>query len=231
MKKGLTVSKSRKISYFAVLVALTVVLQLFANAIPIGAASINLTLVPIVITGMLLGVWYATAIGFISGIITMIQVVSGSGGFFSILFGYSPVIIIFVCVLKITAAAFVGALLFKIIKNKFIATFISAAAVPIVNTLIFVLGMLMVSGHMSEAINDLNAAAGTTVLSMESGVLAFILIGLVGFNFPIEIGANIILAPAIYNVVRIVDKSFSTANNSAVEMKNSKKESNEGEKL
>ena len=87
MKKGLTVSKSRQITYFALLVALTVVLQLFANSIPVGAASINLTLVPIVIAGMILGVWFATAIGVISGIITMIQVVSGAGGFFSVLFG------------------------------------------------------------------------------------------------------------------------------------------------
>ena len=209
MKKGLTVSKSRQITYFALLVALTVVLQLFANSIPVGAASINLTLVPIVIAGMILGVWFATAIGVISGIITMIQVVSGAGGFFSVLFGYSPVIIVLVCVLKITAAAFVGALLFETIKNKRVATFVSAAAVPMVNTLVFVLGMLIVSGHMSVAINDFNAAIGSTVFSMESGVIAFILVVLVGFNFPIEIGVNVILAPAIYNVVRIVDKRIS----------------------
>ena len=201
-------SKSRQITYFAVLTALTVVLQLFANSIPVGPASINLTLVPIVIAGMLLGVWYATAIGFTSGIITMIQVVTGAGGLFSILFSYSPVMLILICVLKITIAAFVGAWVYKIIRNKKVATFVSAAAVPVLNTLIFIIGMLIVSGYMSDAINDLNAAAGKTILSMESGVLAFIIVVLVGFNFPIEIGVNLILAPAVYRVVRIVDKNF-----------------------
>ena len=235
MNNSLFASKSRQITYFAVLAALTTVLQLFANSIPIGAASINLTLVPIVITGMILGVWYATAIGFVSGIITMIQVVSGAGGLFSILFSYSPVILILVCVLKTTIAAFVGAWIFKIIKNKTVATFISAGAVPIINTLIFILGMLIVSGYMSDAINEFNAAAGETVLSMESGVIAFILVVLVGLNFPIEIGVNILLAPAIYNVVKIVDKSFSDTENTDKTVNTSENETkdyenNEGER-
>ena len=202
MKGNQSVSLSRQITYFAILAALTVVLQLFASAIPIGdGASLNLTLIPIVVTAMLLGVWYATAIGFISGIITMIQVVSGAGGIFSVLFTYYPVVMILICVLKITVAAFIGAIVFKAIKRKFVATFVSAGIVPVVNTLIFILGMLIVSNRLPEAAIEVG-------IEMENSAFLFIILILVGVNFFIEFGVNLIVAPALYKAVRVIDKGF-----------------------
>lgn len=203
MNNGLKVSKTRRITYFAVLTAITVILQLFANAIPVGLASLNFSLIPIVVAGMLLGVWYGTALGAVSGIITTIQVVSGNGGLFSIMFMQAPVMIILICMLKITLAAFIGAFVFKVVRNKLIATFIASALVPTVNTLVFFLGMLILSGQLPSAAAEFGVSVG-------DNVLVYILEGLVGFNYFIELGINLILAPAVYRVIRVADKSFNS---------------------
>ena len=193
-------SQAKKLTYFAVLTALTVVLQLFANAIPVGTASLNFTLVPIVICGMILGVWYGAALGLVSGLITTVQVAIGQGGLFSVLFSMTPVMIVLICLLKTTAAGLLGALLFKLIKNKWVGTFVSSAIVPTVNTLIFIIGMLIVSGPLSEAAS----------FSEGQQALGFILTTLVGINYFAELALNLILAPALYRVINIVDRSLFT---------------------
>jgi len=42
----------------------------------------------------------------------------------------------------------------------------------------------------------------------EQNVLAFILVGIVTFNFFIEFAINLIVSPAIHRVIGIVDKQF-----------------------
>ena len=46
---------SRNIAFLAVLLALVIVLQIWASAIPLGATRISLTLIPIVLGAVLLG--------------------------------------------------------------------------------------------------------------------------------------------------------------------------------
>ncbi len=217
---------TRSLTYFAVLVALTIVLQLFANAIPIGAggASLNFSLLSIVLCGMLLGPWYSLALGLVSGIITTVQVATGQGGIFSIMYLETPFMMILICMLKISLAAFLGGYLFKIIKNKWVATFVSSAVVPVVNTGIFIIGMLIVNGALKNAAAEVELDA--------SNVLVFILVTLVSFNFFIELGLNIVIAPALYRSVGAIEKTVMSAKNSSeeeIEDLEDKTESEDGE--
>ena len=222
---------TRSLTYFAVLVALTVVLQLFANAIPIGAggASLNFSLLPIVLCGMLLGPWYSLALGLVSGIITTVQVATGQGWIFSIMYLETPFMLIFVCMLKISLAAFLGGFLFKIIKNKLVATFVSSAVVPIVNTGIFIIGMLIVNGALHNAVDEINKTLTPDQMLDASNVLVFILVTLVSFNFFIEFGLNLIIAPALFRAVGAIEKTVMSAKKSSEEESADQKEETESE--
>ena len=63
---------ARNVAYFAVLVALVIVLQLFASAIPMFGVTLNFSLIPIVLAGILFGMWGGGFLGLISGILTFL---------------------------------------------------------------------------------------------------------------------------------------------------------------
>ena len=198
--KNDNLSTAKKLAYFAILTALTVVLQLWASNIAIGPASLNFSLIPLVLCGMILGVWYATALGAVVGVLVLIPIITGQSQFFTPLFEITPVMIILICLIKTAAAGLLGGLLYKVIrgKNKYVATFVSALTVPTVNTLIFIIGMFIINGPLTQ-LNPLDQ--GQTLFG-------FIVVGLVSFNYFIELGLNLLLAPAIFRVIKAVDKQI-----------------------
>ncbi|MBQ9485365.1 MAG: ECF transporter S component [Clostridia bacterium] len=194
-------SKAKKLTYFAVLTALTVVLQLVGNTVRIGVVTLNFSLVPIVLCGILLGVWYGTALGAITGLIILLHGgILGADGFTNVLFATDPVIITLVCIVKTAAAGAVSAILFNVIKrrNGYAAIFTASGIVPVVNSGLFILGMLCIVPSLYNA----------GFLTEGSNAFAGIVIGFVGLNFVFEFAVNLIVAPALYRVICIVDKSF-----------------------
>ncbi len=195
MKKK-TIS-ARNIAMFAVLVALIIVLQLFASGIKIAGIPINFTLVPIVLGAILLGPLYGAALGVICGLIIFIVGAVGTDMFTFILISDHPILTFFLCILKTGVAGLVAGLLYDVIarKNSVVATFVAAGLVPVINTGIFIIGALMMSGTLkANFVQD-----GQTVLY-------FLVIGCAGVNFLVEFAINLIFAPAIASVVKIVEK-------------------------
>ncbi len=193
-------SATRKLTYFAVLTAITIVLQLVGNTVRVGIVTLNFSLIPIVLAGILLGVWYGTALGAITGLIILLHNgVLGADGFTNVLFATDPVVIILVCILKTAVAGAVSGLLFKAIrhKNAFVASLLASASVPVVNSGLFIVGMLFITKSLYS------------VGFIAEGANAFstIVLGFVGLNFVFEFAVNLIVAPAIYRVISVVDKS------------------------
>lgn len=198
-----TFSKAKKLTYFAVLTALTVILQLLGNTVKIGIVTLNFSLIPIVLAAILLGVWYGTALGAVTGLIILFNCgILGADGFTNVLFATDPIIISLVCVLKTAAAGTLSGLLFKWIskRNGFVATIIAAGIVPVINSGIFILGMLLI-------VPSLRAAG---FIAEGANAFAVIVIGFVGLNFVFEFALNVIVAPALYRVIKIVDRSLFT---------------------
>ena len=108
----------------------------------------------------------------------------------------------FTCVVKTTVAGFLAGLAYELIakKNSLAAVFTASAIVPVVNTALFIVGCLC-----------MNKSIGIFQDSIEMGgmnILVFILVGLVTFNFFIELAINLVVSPALHRVIGVVEKRF-----------------------
>ncbi len=190
---------ARTISYLAVLIAIVCVLQIMGVTIKIGATQMSLVLVPIVLGGLILGPLAGGILGFIFGLIVLIQGICGADGFTFLVFSDHPYITTAVCLVKGTAAGLAAGWIYDLLKNKnkTLAAFLAAGAAPIVNTGLFILGALF----MSDTLRANYVADGTTVIY-------FLVIACAGVNFILEFAVNLICAPAIRRVTEVVEKSI-----------------------
>lgn len=186
----------RTIVWLAILLAMVVVLQVFASSIPIGFVRISLTLVPIVLGGMILGPLYGGILGFAFGLITLIAGITGADPFTTVIFNDHPFLTATVCIVKATAAGVGSAFIYRLIyrKKKYLATFIAAGSAPIINTGLFILGALTMSDSIGTMVAD-----GQTVIY-------FLVIVCAGVNFLVEFAVNMLLSPAIYRVSEIIER-------------------------
>ena len=192
---------AKNIAYLGVLLALVIVLQLFASAIPMFGITLNFSLVPIVLGGILLGVWGGTIMGFVAGFVTFITTaVMGQEPATAFLFQANPVVLTIVCLGKTTVAGLVAGLLYKPVakKNKLVAAFVSSVVVPVINTGIYMLGMVIMT-------NDVAAFLG---LEAKANIVFVTVFTIIWLNFVLEIAVNLVFAPAIHHVVLVVEKQI-----------------------
>ena len=188
---------AKRVTGMAVLLALVIVLQAFGGTITIGVAQLNFTLIPIVLGAILFGPLVGAFLGFACGIVVLIQVVMGMVPFYVLIWTNDPFVTTLTCIIKTTVAGLVAGLLFQWLskKNGLLAVFLASGIVPVCNTALFIVGCLF----MTDSVY---------VMAGEQNVLAFILVGIVTFNFFIEFAINLIVSPAIHRVIGIVDKQF-----------------------
>ena len=190
---------ARNIAYFAVLLALVIVLQLFASAIPMFGVTLNFSLVPIVLAGIFFGMWGGALLGLVSGLITFLTAaVMGQEPSTAFLFQASPVLLTLTCIGKTTIAGFLAGLFYQLIakKNKLIAAYVASVTVAVFNTGIYLLGIVLMKGAAAQFM-------GTEASASAVFVAVFALIWL---NFVLEIVINVLLAPAVHRIVLIVEK-------------------------
>ena len=132
------------------------------------------------------GAW----LGFVFGVVVTIAVVTGADAGGYIMFSARPVMTVLVCLIKGTAAGYVAGLLYRAIGKKHpLAGVIVAAAAPVVNTGLFVLAMVLFYQPQLQA-----WAGGTAVAT-------YVVTGLVGVNFLLELGVNLVLSPTITRLI------------------------------
>lgn len=190
---------AKNVAYFAVLLALVVVLQLFANAIPMFGVTINLSLIPIVLAGIFFGMWGGGFMGLVSGLITFIvMAVMGRETSTAFLFQTNPAVLTLICIGKTTVAGFVSGLVYRLIakKNALAAAYVASALVAILNTGIYMLGMVLMK-------DDVASFLGTEATAQVVFVTVF---GLIWLNFVLEIAVNVLFAPAVHRIVLVVEK-------------------------
>ena len=196
--------KTLELVQLSMLAALVVVLQLLSALIPpiAGMVSITLTLIPVVIGAILFDKKGGAILGFVFGMIVMINCITGLDPGGNILWNTNPILTAIICLVKGTLAGLVPAVVYSAImgknnesgKKKLFTTILSAMLAPIVNTSTFVLGMLL---FFKETL---------TVWADGKPIMLYILLGLAGINFLIEFIINLILTPAIIRIVDVVKK-------------------------
>ena len=176
----------------AILTALVIVLQLMGSFIHLGPFSISLVLLPIVIGAAMCGPLVSTWLGFVFSVVVLIM---DAAAFLAVsVFGT-----VLTVLLKGTAAGLVAGLVYKLLekKNRYLAVVAAAIVCPIVNTGIFTLGCF---AFFMETIRSWGVAEG-----IDSAV-KYLFIVMIGANFLVEFGTNILLSPAIVRLLNIRKK-------------------------
>ncbi|MBQ6696185.1 MAG: ECF transporter S component [Lachnospiraceae bacterium] len=186
-------NNTKKLVGVGLLTAIVVVLQAVAVAIrPTGLFNISLVLVPIVVGAALYGYKTGAWLGLVFSIVVLF---TDAGAFLAV---NVPGTIITVIV-KGTVAGLVAGLVYLALekKNRFVAVIAAAIACPVTNTGIFLLGCVL---FFMDTINGWASAAGF------ANAGTYMIIGMVGVNFLVELVLNIILSSAIVRIVNISKK-------------------------
>jgi uncharacterized membrane protein len=188
----------------AMLIALIFVMQYIGTlaSTPLRTIGIEFSfvLIPIVVGAFLLGPVEGAILGFVFGAMTVVLTVIAPGTMTYILFTERPVLYVIVAMVKAISAGLCSGLIYKgldkLMKGKavYLRTVMAAATAPIINTGIFLLGMVC---FFSDVIAEKWAGGANIFL---------FLVGLIWVNFVIELGINIILSPAIVRIVDAVKK-------------------------
>ena len=185
--------QTEKLALMALLTALTAVLAYLGGFIRIGGlASVNLTLIPVVLGAALYGPAAGAWLGGVAGVIFF---TTAEAAFW---LGLSIPGTIITVMVKSILSGFCAGLVFKLIEklNRYAAVIVSAIVCPVVNTGIFILGCFT---FFMDAVNTGAAENGMSVAG-------FIIVAYVGLNFVFEVLANIVLSPTIFSFLNIRKK-------------------------
>ena len=193
--------KTLRLVQLGLLSGLIILLQMYV-VIPLpGSLTLSLVLVPIVVGAVLYGAADGALLGGVFGAVVSMMAIQGQLGVLTnMMVAYNPILTVVVCMLKGVAAGFAAGLIAKAFKkHPFVGVLLAAAAAPIVNTGIFVAGMLTVFRSVMMEFADGIGMGGTNALY-------FAIVVLVGVNFLVELTANLILSPAIASIVKAIKK-------------------------
>lgn len=188
--------KSFKVAVLGIFTAVTAVLQAMSYFIKIGNFNLSLVLVPIIIAACLYKPSYSAYLGAVFGLMTVIGCLTGADMGGNILLNSNAVMTVITCMLKGTLCGLLCGLTAKALKKKggLISVVIPAIVAPVVNTGIFVAMMFIFFKDI------LYSWAGGT------NAVTYVITGLVGINFLIELVINMVLAPAMLRIIKAVKK-------------------------
>ena len=172
---------TKKIAGTGLFAALTIVFTLISNYVQIGTVSINLSLIPIAIAGIMYGPLAGFLVGLVNGGFVMLAPSTAA------FFGISVYGTIIVCLLKSSLAGLISAILYKLIskKNDLVGMIIASLVVPFINTGLFICGALI----------------------FFSGTFGNLISIFISVNFLIEFGVTLILAPATAKAIKQYTKN------------------------
>lgn len=188
--------KTRRLTGLALMTAIIVVLQIVASFIKFGPFTITLALAPILVGAALYGPKAGAYLGGVFGAVVLVACIMGWDAGGNILWNASPFLTAVICLGKGIAAGAAAGLVYRAIvkdsvaRNRMMAGSIAAGIVtPVVNTGLFVIALaLLFYGIL------VSWAGG-------SNLLYYIVFGLTGVNFVLELAINLVLSTVIVRVI------------------------------
>lgn len=192
-----TTSKTRRLTGLALFTALVVILQLVATLItrftPLPV-SITLTLIPIVVGAAVYGPKSGAYLGGVFGVVVLIACIFNLDLGGAILWNAQPFLTVLVCLGKGILAGLAAGGMFCLVskKNTTVATILAAIVSPVVNTGLFLLALFFLYHDVLV----------TWATDSGADIATYIITGLVGVNFLLELGVNVVLSPVIVRVIK-----------------------------
>ena len=176
-----------------VLTAAVAILQFIGQTIQLGAFSISLSLIPIVLAAALCGPISAAWIGGVSAVVIL---VSGQANLFLMM---DPAATVFIVLAKGILSGLGAGYLYKLLEkfNKYFATFVAAIACPLINTGIFTIGCF------AFFLDGIAKFVSDNALGMSASAAVFLVF--IGGNFFVELAFNVILSPSIVRIVSFAE--------------------------
>lgn len=188
-----SLKKTKALVGMAIFTAIVVVLQLLAGSIKIGPFSPSLVLIPIVIGAATYGAAAGGWLGLVFGLVVLIACIGGADVGGNLMWNFNPFMTAVICLVKGGLAGLLSGLVFRLLekKNQIVATVAAAIVCPVVNTGLFCIGAVLAFRPLLE-----QWAGGADLLS-------YIFLGLIGVNFLIEMGINVVLSPIVVRILKI----------------------------
>lgn len=193
MNNGKQKDGTRKLTGLAIFTALIIVLQVICTFVRFGPFSITLALAPMIIGAAMYGRKAGAYLGFVFGLVVLITGLMGwDGGVVMLLLSQNAIGCVLICLVKGAAAGWVAGLIYELLskKNDLLAVITAGVVCPVVNTGLFIVGMLVFF------MSTLESWAGGEAM------LYYIIVGLTGVNFLIELAVNMVLASGITRIIR-----------------------------
>lgn len=185
--------KTRRLTGLALLTAIIVVLQIVASFIKFGPFSITLALAPIIIGAALYGPKAGAYLGGVFGVVVLIACVLGWDPGGNILWSANPFLTAVICLAKGILAGLCAGAVYQAISKGPAAPLVGAIAAgivsPVVNTGLFCLCLTLLFHDIL-----VSWAGGTDIMY-------YIIFGLTGINFVLEMVINLVLSTVIVRVV------------------------------
>lgn len=178
MNKKITI---KQIVGTGLLLALEIIFQIIGNYLQFGPVNINLSLLTIVLAAVLYGPLSGAVLGFFNGLMALL-----SPSTLAIFMPISPIGTVLACLTKTTLAGLFAGLIFNLLKNKnqIIGLVLAALIVPVVNTGIFVIcSLIFFKPFLESGVGDVYPNVG-----------AFLVFGVIGWNFIFEIITTVVLS-------------------------------------
>ena len=193
MNKASSHGKIQRMAGMSIFIAIIVVLTILCTFVRFGPFSITLALAPIIIGAALYGPGAGAILGGVFGFVVLLTGVFGwDGGTVMYLMSLNALACVLICIGKGAAAGWISGLVYRLIakKNIHLGVVVAAIVCPIVNTGIFIIGMMLF--YMST----LESWAGG------QAVIYYAIFGLTGVNFLVELAVNLVLSSGITSIIR-----------------------------
>ena len=179
--------KIKKITGISVMMALTIVLQIVAPYIAkFGIVEIALGLIPMILGACIYGPLAGLFLGVVLGLVILL-----SPATLTFFVPVNPVATIFLCLLKTGLAGLTSGFIYRLVKTKNSLVNVGVASVvsPIVNTGLYILGVI---AFFMEVYGDITALLTTTLL----------------VNFLIELAVVSLLVVAFERILKVYGSKF-----------------------
>ena len=182
--------KTKTLTGLALFTAIVIVLQLLGSFIRFGPFSISLVLIPIVVGAAMYGAAAGAWLGFVFGLAVLL---SGDAAAFM---AVSPLGTIITVLAKGSLAGLCAGLVYGLLekKNRYAAVIAAAVVCPVVNTGLFLLGCVV---FFLETVRGWGQGMGF------ENVGTYMIVGLVGLNFLVEMSMDIVLSPLVLRLIRL----------------------------